>query len=553
MTQYRLEKGRMTVQASQSKTLLLFFLTLGVFLVLRLWNLPNFLYFIYDQGRDAAKLAEIASGQVTLIGPTTGLEGLFLGPLWYYVGVPGFILSGGSPVGIAAWFILLSAVAFPFFWWLNKVLFWQQPKGNKKEPTSQRQLSVLFGWLCLVLFVILPGSIVSSTTIWNPLLAAPLMSAALYSFWRVRAATQKWLWLANGFFCLALTLQSEFAYAVFYLPVLFLAIPWMTKRIKWTDFVTAGMAVGVTLVPQLLFELRHQFIMTNSLLRSLGDPSKTVSWSRQLAQRPIQLFGVTMDFFLAGKENVWAQVAVLGVIAIGVAATLWFSWQLRKLRTGTAQVSARLYLKQLLCLFAIIPYPFYLFWRGNDGNFFSYYITPHFVFLVPLFVLGLEYLTMRLWALRWGKLVAGVGVTVLLLPVVMSSVSHWVGTIYAPVNRAGLRAMETAVETAYSLAAPQRSATLILTPNVYSVHYDYLFQRYADQAMKYDQDYVIRPPRTVPQPDDTQLILVIEQWGPQMSDYVKEQRRHLTAGMQRQRVVLSGMITVEEWVKEPAP
>jgi len=51
----------------------LFFLAVFV----RFYNYPNFLYFINDQGRDALKLQSIVSGDLTLIGPTSGLAGFF--------------------------------------------------------------------------------------------------------------------------------------------------------------------------------------------------------------------------------------------------------------------------------------------------------------------------------------------------------------------------------------------------------------------------------------------------------------------------------------------
>jgi len=266
----------MAARLKKSRTPLLFALSLLSFLFLRLWNLPGFLYFIYDQGRDAVKLAEMAHGSfVTLVGPTTGIAGLFLGPLWYYVGLPGFFLSGGSPIGLSAWFILISALAFPLFWWLCDVLFWRKDK-ELSATVHEREISRLMGAVCLALFIILPGSIISSTTIWNPIMAAPLMLGALYAFWRVRGAEQKWTWLSLGFLCAGLTLQSEFAYAVFFLPILVISVPWTTGRKKWQDFVVAFLTLGITLLPQLIFELRHNFIMTTSVLHAVGDTPKAL-------------------------------------------------------------------------------------------------------------------------------------------------------------------------------------------------------------------------------------------------------------------------------------
>lgn len=520
----------MAATLRQSKTLLLFIVFLFFFLFLRLWNLSGFLYFIYDQGRDAAKLAEIAQGNITLVGPTTGIAGLYLGPLWYYIGLPGYFLSQGNPVLLSAWFILLSAIAFPFYWWLTTVLFWQ----DEKESSKNHRISRIIGWLNIALFLVLPASIISSTTIWNPLIAAPLMLAALWSFWNVRQHERKAFWIGLGFFFVACTLQSEFAYAVFFLPVLFLAIPWITQRRKFLDFLAALFAIGVTLVPQLLFELRHQFIMTKSVLGTLSDSSKTVSWTHQFQNRPIQLINTTVDFFNGPDGDPhWLKVVVLSFVVVGI----WTVYTLSK-----KEKNGQTYLAQLITLFALIPYPFYLLWRGNEGNFFSYYLTSHFVFVFPLFVLGLQYGVKKLWQHSIGQIVAGAVVIAALLPLLSGSVAHWYHSVYSPVNFAGLQAMQTAIAKAYQWKQPQHSATLVITPNISSVHYDYLIHWHKKSFQE-------EAPRTVIEPTDTQLLLIIELQGSRMSDYVIHQRRMVTQGYTQKRGFLSGSVLVEEWVK----
>ncbi|HZZ98991.1 MAG TPA: hypothetical protein VFG51_03595, partial [Candidatus Saccharimonadia bacterium] len=74
----------------------LIFLAVGLFF--RFWNIYQRLYFIWDQGRDAWMLQRLAHGELTLIGPTSGVPGFFLGPLWYYIGLPGYFLGGGNPI-----------------------------------------------------------------------------------------------------------------------------------------------------------------------------------------------------------------------------------------------------------------------------------------------------------------------------------------------------------------------------------------------------------------------------------------------------------------------
>lgn len=521
--------------------LLFFTLSLAAFLAFRIWNLPTSSYFIYDQGRDMAKWAELAAGNPTLVGPTTGLSGLFLGPLWYYLGFPGYLLSGGQPLGVMLWFISLSALAFPLYWWLSHRLFWSA------DQSSQSLLTWLLTGFSIGLFIVLPASLSSSTTIWNPLLGTPLMLLALYAGWRVRGSRRPRWWLAGLFLAVALTLQSEFAYAVFFLPVLFVLVPWLQQRSwrQWRpligDWLVALAVVGLTLVPQLLFELRHDWIMTRSLWQGLTDASRTVSWAEQFQQRPRQLLDTTVDFFTGPDQNDgWVSAIVLLPLLIGLVSCF------RPIRLlPTASSEATLFLRRFLAIMVILPYPFYLLWRGNEGNFFSYYLTSHFAFVLPMWLLGLQALGQPLWSKAGWRPVAAVILVAAVTPIWMASVQHWVASVVSPLNQAGLARMQQAVKLAHQWQASElanATATMVITPNMQSVHYDYLFGWQGRQVGQ-------APPRTVPRAGDQQLILVTEYWQAEPSDYMKHQRKTLLEhqGWQLQRLQLVGAIVVEDW------
>ncbi len=85
-------KSRLDVSWWWQQRWLWLFLIIGC--AVRFFNLSESLYFTYDQGRDAYAIQRIVHGDLTLIGPTTGLEGFFTGPAWYYAGVPPEIYSG---------------------------------------------------------------------------------------------------------------------------------------------------------------------------------------------------------------------------------------------------------------------------------------------------------------------------------------------------------------------------------------------------------------------------------------------------------------------------
>ena len=58
------------------------------------YNFP----FTMDQSRDMLDIRQIVvSLHPTLIGPTTSINGVFLGPFYYYFNVIPYFLSGGDP------------------------------------------------------------------------------------------------------------------------------------------------------------------------------------------------------------------------------------------------------------------------------------------------------------------------------------------------------------------------------------------------------------------------------------------------------------------------
>ena len=72
-----------------------------------------------DEGRDALVLLNMfKDGKFTLLGPAASVGGFFLGPAYYYLVIPGFLLSGMSPVGMATEVAVLGAVSVIILYWL---------------------------------------------------------------------------------------------------------------------------------------------------------------------------------------------------------------------------------------------------------------------------------------------------------------------------------------------------------------------------------------------------------------------------------------------------
>jgi hypothetical protein len=488
------------------------FLLLSV--IARFWNLTNSLYFIWDQGRDAWAIQRILSGDITLIGPTSGLQGFFLGPLWFYAGVPGYFLSGGNPYGIATGYMLQGCLALPLYWLIAHRLF-----------PDNRRAQVLAYFLSF-----LSGSLGASVFIWNPLISMPLVAGALYCLLRARTSRT---FLALAFFLFALTLQSEFAYAVFFLGPLTLAIPWIRQRWDWRDFAMAGGAGAITLLPQLLFEWRNDWVMTKSLLASLQDSSKNMPWIELWKQRPEQLYQTTTKIMVGTLGTAWL---VFAGILICIAVALWGIWRLKRIP------AKKVYEWRLVSLLAALPYVFYMLWRGNQGYFFSYYLTPHFIFLTPLFILGLSEIFehkiahFRLEAIRLAFLAVVAGGTLL------GGLHTLDSSIVFPENNGGLAAMLRAVDQIYDWQdedGQEQAVVSIYTRNIQTEHYDYLFSWRAKQKGQ-------QVPLTV-RTDQSIWYLLIEGELDQNNSMFRSWYHSATTNGTRLRSIDMGVGTIETW------
>src|SRR3990170_231651 len=78
---------------------ILFTLLLLAFLV-RIYRIDSLLGFYFDQGRDANVIWDLwHKGKFFLIGPTTGIEGVFRGPWYYWLIAPFYLLARGDRFG----------------------------------------------------------------------------------------------------------------------------------------------------------------------------------------------------------------------------------------------------------------------------------------------------------------------------------------------------------------------------------------------------------------------------------------------------------------------
>lgn len=345
---------------------------LAVFL--RWLNLNPLMPFTFDQGRDLLALQEMASGDVRLIGPTTGIAGFFLGPFYYYFLLPGFFLGQGDPYVVAYWNAIWITLGLALTYYILK-------------PVVGRNLAFV-GYLWLL---VTPGSLENGRIIWNPSLTAMTLAGMLFGLFASTHSkkSQRYLWLSLALFSFGLSLQTELAYAIFLAPLLlwWLWKHWdgslpFKKQLKkegtysWQTIVIGSLAGLSTFAPQLVFEIKNNFLMTQSLVRELQDTSKQVPYLQVWTTRPGQMLSeisrqLTAHGPLRALGSVVFVTGLLGVFFKKDSRVTFLIWM------------------------SIAPLLGLLLFRGNSGAFFPYYLSPHYYAVILSVVATLSLLLKR--------------------------------------------------------------------------------------------------------------------------------------------------------------
>lgn len=238
--------------------LIISLLIIGIIYRLFLTANGNFL-FNMDNARDMVDVREMAVlGKPRLTGPTSAIEGFYNGPAWYYLLVVPFVISGGDPYASILLEIALWVIGG--FFLLKLVSRWG-------------------GWLILPIGAIWVSSnyiVLTNLYAFNPnpvTLLSPLFIYLLVKYLengRAFYAISTWF-LAGLFF------NFEMNFGVFTPLIILLSVILTknTKLLKQKGFWVGIGAFALTLLPQVIFDLRHQFIMSKAMLRHLSENSGT--------------------------------------------------------------------------------------------------------------------------------------------------------------------------------------------------------------------------------------------------------------------------------------
>lgn len=343
---------------------------------LRSYAIYRDLIFAYDQGRDAWEMQKIAAGDLTLIGPVTGLEGVFLGPFWYYLIFPAYYLGNWNPVAPAyEMFAFAVGTVILLYLWGRKL----------SMPTA--------GLIAAGIFTFSFQQVLFARWVSNP---SPLPFFSLLAFYLLYTALlskKNWIFVVSGF-VFGLCFQLEAANAVWFLPTIALIVfthilvnakktKTLGDRLRERQIYLSTLILGLLIAsgfilaeaPHILFELKHNFLITRNAITDL-QVTRDVTLLQTLPIRVPRLF------MLYGKG-----IFEKGYLAfVGVAVITLSTYLLLRRRLF------RLLGVRILALWFVVPLLFHILFTGNHGNFWDYYIIaqhPVLYLLLGVSMVGL--------------------------------------------------------------------------------------------------------------------------------------------------------------------
>lgn len=209
--------------------------------------------FSSDIARDFLLFDEITQKHIVLIGPKSSVMGLFHGPAWLYLNYPAYFLSNGNPIALGLFWILLTFLFVYSCYFVGKKLF-------------NQNTGYLFALMTSVYMFF------HVHEYFNPIGAMMLIPINFYLFIKYFEKFQI-KYLAAYVLISGLIIQFELAIGI---PFFILATIYLIFRLIKSEHKKHIFALFLIIIPLLnyvAFDLRHEFLLTNSLVRYLSPES----------------------------------------------------------------------------------------------------------------------------------------------------------------------------------------------------------------------------------------------------------------------------------------
>ncbi|MBI2010430.1 MAG: hypothetical protein HYS86_04635 [Candidatus Chisholmbacteria bacterium] len=299
-----------------------------VFLLLRLPQvLRNEFPFVFDMGRDHIWVRNMVElRKPTLVGPWGSLAGIYFGPAWYYLLAPAYIITGGDPRGSVITVMLVNLAAL-----LAGSLF------LKKEISSRAAL------FFALLNTFSTHNIAITTYPFHANVLPATMVVMLISLYYFLKGKPKYFWLA----ALASSFNFHFEPATGIFTTLtlivFVILNWFqdlgrffglrpqndgrpTNRLTLKPLIHAAIVFFIPFVPQIIFELRHNFIQSKALLLYFQGGNESLEGKLPFSIRLGERIRKFTELF---SSSIVPNLPLL-IVGVILAITILILWRIKK-------------------------------------------------------------------------------------------------------------------------------------------------------------------------------------------------------------------------------
>lgn len=451
--------GAKSLHFNRSHLLLLIILSMvGIFLRLQ----PVFLdsvHFSFDQGDDLTEVRRlIVDHQLSLIGRASGLQGVFMGPLWTFILAIPYWLGGGNPAAATVFFSIWGVAAI---WWTYFIV----------RKISTAEAAILAGLYTAVSPVFINASQVALSP--NPL--TYLMIIYLWLLWEITYDRKQqklvFLGLITGIF-----FQFEIAFALFLVPSTLLVLTFLGSRVsfKKREILNSLLVFCFTFLPQILFDLRHDFLISKAILGVFQGTNQGLGREQAgLFQRFFLRFGSLVEDFAGATALVKERSSAFIVLALFAVAGWYLLIKSKKRKTLKLGAALLLLTASMYSLFTLYPGPLWTWYRAGMPIVFILFLSLGWTEIMKKY--------------KFGKNTAIIIFTVFTLAGIRSA---FFSNLEYQNNPAALANQKQALDKIYQEAGSQQFSLYVYTPPVYTYVWDHLLFWYAQPKYNYlPQDY----------------------------------------------------------------
>ncbi len=313
------------------------------------------LFYETDIARDFLIVNDmVVQRKISLIGGRSSLPGVFHGPLYYWMLLPLFVVSGGNPIVMSYLWLVL--------YWLFLVSFYYV--GRKIFDSRFALISTTFAASLTAFY---PAGF-THTTVAN-LLIIPWMY-----FVHQYAKQNKVGWILAAVFTSGLLIQFQMAFGLPMFILLCCYVVYLISRKRTYLHILALLLIALPLSTFMLFDLRHEFIQIKTVF-GYSATNATGSVNGYFHDRWVSMVD---SFSVMTSPN---KVLRDGTSMLALASLVMLAW--KNSRSGKKQNLAIFILTGIVIGFWIVSAPY----KGNVWQPYYRPLLPVVVFCVTYFLL----------------------------------------------------------------------------------------------------------------------------------------------------------------------